>query len=419
MLRFVLASLAALMILLGGGVYALQRVGESEATRHARDIAALAGQGVVEPGLTPALLDGDRAALARFDALVQERVLSDRVAHVRVWLPDGRIVYADEPRLVGTVQTLGQEEREVLETGAVSAEISDLSRPENRYEQGEGKLLEVYLPLRAPDGRQVLFETYQRFSTISAGGRRVWLAFAPVVLGALLLLWMVQLPLAWRLAGRVRRGQEERAALLERAVEASDAERRRIAADLHDGVVQDLAGLTFSLEGTAGRAEPQTAQAVRAAAATSRESMRRLRALVVDIHPPNLRTAGLEAALRDLVEPLSGRGIATRLEVGPHDLGQEAERLVFRAAREALRNVEAHAGARRVSVSVREADGQARLTVQDDGAGISPEKRRRREDEGHMGLALLEALAAERGGRLDVGPRPEGGTLLELVVPAR
>ena len=68
------------------------------------------------------------------------------------------------------------------------------------------------------------------------------MSFAVPAIGALLILELVQIPLAISLARRVRAGQEERERLLLRAVEASDAERRRIASDLHDGVVQNLTG---------------------------------------------------------------------------------------------------------------------------------------------------------------------------------
>ena len=64
---------------------------------------------------------------------------------------------------------------------------------------------------------------------------------------ALFVLLLFQLPLAYSLANRLQRGHEERERLLTSAIEASSAERRRIASDLHDGVVQDLAGVAFGL----------------------------------------------------------------------------------------------------------------------------------------------------------------------------
>ena len=74
--------------------------------------------------------------------------------------------------------------------------------------------------------------------------------------------------------------------------------------------------------------------------------MRQLRSLLVEIHPPNLRASGLEAALADLLAPLGARGMATELTVDPGlDLDDDTERLVYRAAAEAVRNVQRHARA--------------------------------------------------------------------------
>ena len=75
-----------------------------------------------------------------------------------MWTPDGRIAYSDEPRLIGTRYALGEDEQQALATGDAEAEVADLSKPENRFERDEGSLLEVYLPIRTPGGRQALFE---------------------------------------------------------------------------------------------------------------------------------------------------------------------------------------------------------------------------------------------------------------------
>ena len=57
---------------------------------------------------------------------------------VKIWAPDGRIVYSDEPRLIGARYTLGDDDQEALEDGVTRAELSDLCRPENRYERSAG-----------------------------------------------------------------------------------------------------------------------------------------------------------------------------------------------------------------------------------------------------------------------------------------
>ncbi len=219
--QFALAGLAVLAVFGAAAVLGLRSLAHDEALRDARQFAELAGQGIVEPTIEPALLDGDAAAIQSVDRVVNERVLGERVVRVKLWDGDGRIVYSDEPRLIGSSFPLDDAKRGVLRTGTTRAELSDLSGPENRFEKGLGELYEVYLPMRAPDGTPLLFETYQRRSEVAATGRRIWVPFAALLLASLVLLWLVQVPLAWRLGRRLQRTQEEREALLVHAVEAS------------------------------------------------------------------------------------------------------------------------------------------------------------------------------------------------------
>ncbi|MCU0307974.1 MAG: histidine kinase [Thermoleophilia bacterium] len=421
-LKFMAATLVAMVALAVAGLVVQQRLGEREAIHDAKQFATLAGRGVVQPALTPALLAGDGAAIDRMDRLVRAR-LGDQVEQVKVWTADGRVVYATEPRLIGGRFPLDAEEVEALRDGRVVAELSDLSGPENRFERAEGRrLLEVYFPLRATDGTPLLFEIYQQYDSITSTGRRLWISFMPPLLGGLALLWLVGVPLAWSLARQLRASQEERERLLQQAIASSDLERRRIAADLHDGVVQHLAGTAYGLAAAAGevRTAPpeQTEQALDEATEGVRQSIRHLRSLIVEIHPPNLRASGLAAALPDLVAPLAARGVQARIEVEPGlRLGEEAEGLLFRGAQEAIRNVLAHSDARSVDITVRGEGGVARLVVADDGRGIDAAEHARRRGEGHLGLELLDQLAQAMGGRLEIAPGRDAGTVLTLEVP--
>jgi hypothetical protein len=195
--------------------------------------------------------------------------------------------------------------------------------------------------VRLPDGTPVLFEIYQRFSAVTGNAQRLLRALAPPLLGGLLVLLLVQAPLAWSMARRLRRGHREREALLSSAVEASSQERRRIAADLHDGVVQDLAGVAFGLAPLVERAErdgdPETAAALRDSVDHLRQGVRDLRTLLVEIHPPSVARTGLEAPLADLLSPLRAAGIATTLELDDAvAAGTRHDELLYRAAREAV-----------------------------------------------------------------------------------
>jgi two-component system NarL family sensor kinase len=341
-------------------------------------------------------------------------VLSNSIVRVKIWDRTGKIVYSDEPRLIGSRYPLGPDETETLLHGGVTADLSDLRRPENRFERDAKKLLEVYLPVKTPGGEPLLFEAYLRYTSIAASARRVWLAFGPSIIGALLLLELIQVPLALRYSRRLRESQEERERLLQRALEASDLERRRIAHDLHDGVVQSLAGVSFSLAAAAGKSgDPDSVAVLLEGAAATRQSVRELRTLLVDIYPPDLHRAGLAAALTDLLATFKGRGIEASAQIQTELVLQPAvEALLFRVAQEALRNALEHSGASRVTVVV--TDGHTvTLTVSDDGKGFDPASAGSQS----FGLRLVGDLVRSAGGTLTVESSPGHGTAVTARVP--
>src|SRR5439155_14709134 len=304
--QFVLAGLAAVVLISAGTIYVVRRNATSEAISQAREVAGIDGHALAEPNLSAGLVNGDAAARARIDEVVRRRILSERVVRVKIWTPQGRITYSDEPRLIGRTFDLGAGERSALRSGKLAADLSDLEEAENRFERPYHKLLEVYVPVRTTGGQPLLFEVYLRYSSVAESGQRIWTTFAPVLVGGLLLLYLVQVPMAWSMTRSLQQGQREREQLLHRAIDASDAERRRIARDLHDGVVQSLAGVSYSLAAAADRLQDngdgrvEVAASLRQAAADTRQSMRDLRSLIVEIAPPALHEEGLDNALGDL-----------------------------------------------------------------------------------------------------------------------
>ncbi len=423
MLRFALGGLVALAVAGVVSYLVLRNVGTNEALKNARQLTELVGKGIVEPNLTRGVVRGDPAALARFNRVIEERVLRDPIVRVKLWAPDGRVVYSDAKYLIGRRFKLGEDEVASLRNGTVDSGISDLSLPENRSERGQGKLLEVYLPIRDRGGRKFLFEAYQHFSTVTAGAHSIWVAFLPALVLAVGVLYLLQLPIAASMARRLRRGNREREELLERAVDASSTERRRIAGDLHDGVVQDLAGLSFTLAAAAERSRAQgddaAAEELGRGAAQARQSVRGLRSLLVEIYPPNLRQAGLGSALTDLLGPASSRGIETHVEMASGlELSEEDEALMFRVAQEAVRNAVGHGRPRRIDVTVAARDGEAVLEVADDGAGFEPAAEESAA-EGHFGLSMLRDLTHEAGATFTVESAPGAGTRVRVGVPRR
>jgi signal transduction histidine kinase len=419
--QFLAAGLIAVLIVGVATAAASRRVGQREAIADARSTTLVRAQSLVEPVVEDGLADGDPAAVQAIADAVQRGVIDDSLVRVKIWTGDGRIVYSDVRALEGSVYPLGEEERDALDTGVIEAEVSDLSRPENRYERPFGKLLEVYLPIRTPNGDRLLFEAYYRYDAVSASGRRIWRSFAPIAIGSLIVLELVQLPLAWSLALRLRHRQREREALLQRAVDASDVERRRIAADLHDGVVQDLAGVTFELAGAAReRGVPPTAAAALSRASESvRSTVSSLRSMLLDIYPPDLAELGLTAALQNLAADASTDVLDVRTEVrGDVDaVPVPVAQLLYRAAREAVRNVCAHADAAHAQITAGLDGATVSLEVRDDGVGFDPEVVADRLRQGHVGLRGLRDVVRAAGGDLTVTSSAGAGTVVRVEVP--
>jgi two-component system NarL family sensor kinase len=417
--RFALAGLLSLALVSAVTAYASRRFGTERAIAEAKNVTWVSMKGIIEPVLDDRLLDMDRGVLDRIDAAVRQSVLRGSLVRVKIWSRDGTILYADEPRLIGQRFELDADKLTVFAGGDGKADVSDLSEPENRYETDNAKLLEVYQRTQLPNGTPLLFETYFRYSGVTAVGRQLWGQFAPIAIGALALLELIQIPLAWSMARRLRSSQRERERLLRHAIDASDSERRRIASDLHDGVVQDLTGVSLGLAAL-GKADQISHEQVNDASSSIRTSIKSLRSLLVEIYPPNLREEGLESAIGDLLGRLSARGMATRLEVDLDDLALDLDTssLLYRTAQEALRNVVAHSGAQQVRVELRADAQRLHLTIDDDGRGFSDDVLTDRAAQGHVGLRSLAGLVADLGGTLTVHSRPGSGTRVEVDLPA-
>ena len=317
----------------------------------------------------------------------------------------------------------------MLVTGEAAAEISDLSRDENDLERDLGTLLEVYRPVHTPSGQVLLFETYMPLSSLAARTTATWLQFLPITIGALVLLQLVQFPLAVRLARQTGRARRDRELMLHRSLAASDAERRRIAADLHDGVVQDLAATSIALAGAAMAAERAGArdesERLNLAADAVRAGIRSLRSLVVDIHPPNLRRRGWP---RPSATSRRGRRPGCRPR-------RSWSTTVRRGGSARLPSSSPSASRRRrcatpSPIPARERSscgwpaGATRagrtcllaLTVTDDGVGFDPAAAAA-DDRPRMGLRLLDDLAGDVGGRIAVTSAPGAGTTVTMEVP--
>lgn len=425
-LRFAAWSLCALVAVAIGASLLAAKLARDEALRDAERIGTAVATGTVAPRVDALVRAEDAVALAELDEAVRNRKADGSIVRVKVWNAQGRIIYSDDARLIGMDFPLRDDARSLLAAGGTGAGVSRLDRDENRFERSDGgRLLEVYAGVTAADGEPLLVETYLSAAPLQRSADVLTAALVPLAVGSLLVLQVMLLPLAVSLARRVDRGQAERRRLLQHAVNASDLERRRVAQDLHDGVLQDLAGVTYALTSLSTRLErtpgsdPATTAVLSRATSVLGRDVRSLRGLLTDIYPPDLLEHGLVPAVTAAVEDVRRQGPDVSLAATPdleRDVAPETVALAFRVVRESLRNVVKHAAATRVEVRLDRPDPSTlRVRVTDDGVGFDPE-RVAGAREGHLGMRVLADTLRDVGGSFDVASVRGGGTTVVSVL---
>jgi len=224
-------------------------------------------------------------------------------------------------------------------------------------------------------------------------------------------------------AGRLRSAHDLRRRLLQRVVEATESERRRVAADLHDGPIQGLSVQTITLEAAkrvleAGDQGAVTDLVERTQQALS-EEIAMLRRLMTDLRPPVLDERGLGAAL-DFLARLTETRCTAAVRVhdatdGHSGIDRESEIVVYRIAQEALSNAAKHAGAATIDVELRTGPAAVCLSVRDDGGGFDPQTVH--VEEGHFGLVTMRERVEMVGGELRIVSSPGKGTEITATVP--
>ncbi len=414
--QFLAAGFVTLVVVVVVTSALSRQAADEEAVADARALTQVLGRSVAQPAIPEGLVSGDAAAIDKLDRTVLDRLLVGDVRRIKIWSADGTILYSDRTELIGAVYPLGDDELDVIANGGTDAELSDLTRPENRYDRAlGGDLLEVYTRVRSPEQEPLLFEAYFTADELGKQRAAVLDRFLPITIGALAALVLLTTPLMLLLNRRLSRAARERERLLEAAVRASDDERLRIARDLHDGVVQDLAGSSMALSTLATRSPAPLSADLEDVGRSLRVSMRALRSLLVEIYPPDLHTAGLAAAVQDLVAPLAGAGVRVDVDVSGDDEASAATvALVWRLAQESVRNVARHARATRMSLTVRREADELVLEVVDDGVGFDPGATT---GDAHFGLRAAESLVREHGGTMEVESAPGSGTIVRVEVP--
>ena len=425
-------AMVALIAVSIGALAASRTVARSEALKDAERITSRLANILVGPILDDAL-SGDPGALQELDRNIDSRMADGYLTEVTIWDGDGRVVYADNADEIGQQIEPPAEVTAAINDGVISSAFED--QPEASdidYDPDSPGFVEVYVPFGAPGESRYAFEAYYDYARVDDAADSLLWQLVPLVLIPLLLLQFIQSPIPVSLARRVRGHEEERSTLLERTLAVSDKERARVAADLHDGPIQDLAGVTYALDAVSLTVLQEHRPLMRDVQDTVTHAVRSLRKLMIDLYPPDLSADQLPSTISNLAVPLRDRSIDVAIEIGPlPDLDSDTVTTLYRVAREAIVNIVEHSGATHVRISLQVTDNQhvvkpaglaagtdavVQLTIADNGIGLDTSRIDRRE-EGHLGLRLLIDRVKDLGGEIILTSVPDGGTTIQAVLP--
>ena len=428
--RFLLANLAILLV---AGIAIGFWVGgqlERGIIDRTASITALYVEAFIEPSLR-ALAAGEvlsETDLENLDELLVTTPLADKIVSLRVWSPDGTILYSPDRSLIGQRFPV-EGDLAAAWAGTVTADMSSLSGEENTTERARwDRLLEMYVPVRERGSDRIIAvaEFYQLPGEIDrqVGDARVWswaIVAVAIVVSVALLTGIVkqgsdtitrQEAALTRQVGELSALLEQNEALservrtaAERATTTNERALRRISADLHDGPGQMLSlallrldSLRHGPEGARVADLPELTEAERAL----QDAMKDMRAIAAGLRLPELASLSLaEVATRAVSDHERRSGTPVVMQLGPLPSGAPLSVKIsyFRALGELLSNATRHGGGVGVRVGVTGTPDQLRLEVADDGPGFDPAQLA---DSAGLGLPGLREQAELLGGGSEV-----------------
>lgn len=330
------------------------------------------------------------------DLRVLYRAAEARAARLRVLVEASRTLAASPPgELAAAAQTIAAEAAHLAgyaQGSIASADDLPLS--------GEDSLV---VPLEAPGSGRDRVGTLvleQRVGSHTADDREALGILGQLVGGAL--------------AAHAR--EARLATLLAELLGAQEAERSRVAHELHDGVAQTAAALARRLD-LATDGDPAD---LALAAQQARGLVRELRQVISGMRPPVLDDLGLAAALRQLNDDAgAAQDVTFDVKLGARP-PTPVETAMFRIVQEGLNNARAHAGAgAHVTIRVGETDGHYRVEVGDNGAGFDPRSRLTSTTGRGLGLSYMRERINRLGGTLDINSAPGEGCRIVAEIPVR
>jgi signal transduction histidine kinase len=203
-------------------------------------------------------------------------------------------------------------------------------------------------------------------------------------------------------------------------VEAQERDRAIVAADIHDGTLQQLGASAMRLElirarAAAGDTETMN-ELIDRCAADIRSCTRDLRNLLMELRPQVLDDNGLTAALAELARTVEETEVSVAVDA-PDDIEDDVAITVFRIVQEALNNVRKHAHAKRAWIDVSQIDGSLRVEIRDDGVGFEGAESGPSSTGQHFGLLGMRERARMMGGEFSIVGHSGGGTTVTARLP--
>lgn len=200
-----------------------------------------------------------------------------------------------------------------------------------------------------------------------------------------------------------------------RVLAAQEAERLRIAQELHDQVGQELTAVLLGLARIEARVPHELRDELAEVQDTVRGSLDDVRQIAIELRPEALDDLGLESALAVLCERFAertGLRVAERVDPDLPPLAPEVELVLYRVAQEALTNTARHSGSSEATLALAHEDGHVTLSITDRGRGLPAGS------EPGTGMRGMRERAGLIGAHLSIGPSSDaGGCRVELVVP--
>ena len=274
----------------------------------------------------------------------------------------------------------------------------------------------ISVPWRAGEERLGLVAAYDSVRPGGFSREDTWvLQKAGLAAGLVTRLWHTQEDLRKSL-DRLVKVDGARQMLLKSMTTVVEKERKRFVGDLHDDALQKLTAAELLVARTAQKGNVDS-EALEALGGLLEQTESALRRLVFEVRPPALESPdGLAQTIRDRVDMLAVSGIRHELEIDlPAEIGSDDRTMIFREVAEALGNVERHAEASFVRVSVTQVDDGVLGVIQDDGKGFDVADRSNLP--GHLGLLALRERALMAGGRYKIESKPGAGTRIEFWIP--